>query len=82
MPYNFSTSHVFLHHHLNGGKGDSFYQARRSPHTARAAPMLFPCKDAPAHPRGYAPVNGYAFACARAPCCDLARGSSTWTGAR
>jgi len=26
VPYNFSTSHIFLHHRLNGGKGDSFYQ--------------------------------------------------------
>uniref|UniRef100_A0A7S0E067 Fatty acid desaturase domain-containing protein n=1 Tax=Hanusia phi TaxID=3032 RepID=A0A7S0E067_9CRYP len=26
VPYNFSTSHVFLHHKLNGGKGDAMYQ--------------------------------------------------------
>lgn len=26
VPFNFSTSHIYLHHHLNGGKGDSFYQ--------------------------------------------------------
>jgi len=25
VPYNFSTSHVLLHHRLNGGKGDPFY---------------------------------------------------------
>jgi len=25
VPYNFSTSHVFLHHRLNAGKGDPFY---------------------------------------------------------
>eukprot|EP00292_Cryptomonas_paramecium_P003244 CAMPEP_0113724580 /NCGR_PEP_ID=MMETSP0038_2-20120614/39176_1 /TAXON_ID=2898 /ORGANISM="Cryptomonas paramecium" /LENGTH=624 /DNA_ID=CAMNT_0000654533 /DNA_START=78 /DNA_END=1953 /DNA_ORIENTATION=- /assembly_acc=CAM_ASM_000170 len=26
VPNSFSTSHMFLHHHLNGGKGDTFYQ--------------------------------------------------------
>ena len=25
IPYNFSTSHLFLHHRLNGGKGDPIY---------------------------------------------------------
>lgn len=25
VPYNFSTSHILLHHRLNGGKGDSVY---------------------------------------------------------
>jgi len=25
VPYNFTTSHVHIHHHLDGGKGDSFY---------------------------------------------------------
>jgi len=26
VPYNFSTAHVFLHHKLNAGKGDTMYQ--------------------------------------------------------
>jgi len=26
VPYNFTTSHMHLHHRLDGGKGDSFYQ--------------------------------------------------------
>lgn len=26
LPYNFSLSHVHIHHKLNGGKGDTFYQ--------------------------------------------------------
>lgn len=26
VPYNFSTSHVFIHHRLDGGPGDTFYQ--------------------------------------------------------
>jgi len=26
VPYNFSTSHIAIHHRLNGGKGDTFYQ--------------------------------------------------------
>ncbi len=26
MPNNFSTSHVYIHHRLNGGMGDTFYQ--------------------------------------------------------
>jgi hypothetical protein len=29
VPFNFSTSHIYLHHHLNGGKGDSFYQVSK-----------------------------------------------------
>lgn len=26
VPYNFSTSHVFIHHRLDGGPGDTFYE--------------------------------------------------------
>jgi len=26
VPYNFTTSHVFIHHRLDGGLGDSFYE--------------------------------------------------------
>lgn len=26
MPYNFTTSHVFIHHKLDGGMGDTFYE--------------------------------------------------------
>ena len=27
IPYNFTTSHIHIHHRLDGGKGDTFYQA-------------------------------------------------------
>jgi hypothetical protein len=26
LPYNFTTSHVFIHHKLDGGVGDTFYE--------------------------------------------------------
>jgi len=26
LPYNFSTSHIYIHHRLNAGSGDTFYQ--------------------------------------------------------
>jgi hypothetical protein len=56
VPFNFSTSHIFLHHRLNGGKGDSFYQVAHPTHAGpRSSRQALPASSQIRNPKPETP---------------------------